>query len=396
MFAGCGDGSGSSSNSGNGGNGGNNGNGNNAVVYDDTTALCFNSSGSNTVSIKIEGTLGTIPELEFSKDGQNWTPIVLVDGGTVEVTALSNREKVYLRAQNTNNSFSESVFKYIQFVFTGDGTIAASGNIMSLLDKTLNSTEIPCDYCFYDLFKNCASLTRAPVLPATTLTSHCYHSMFKGCTKLVAAPVLPALTMKSQCYDSMFMGCTSLKTAPDLLAEALDSGCYLSMFSDCTSLKTAPDLLAESLTFLCYSEMFKGCISLETAPNLPATLLDISCYSSMFEGCTKLVVAPVLPALTMKSQCYFSMFSGCTSLKTAPDLLAESLVYGCYGGMFNGCTSLNYLKVFFTDWAEGIDATLDWVNGVTSLVGTFYHKAGLNVSTKDATHVPVNFSTQTF
>ncbi|MBO7516720.1 MAG: hypothetical protein J6T61_03140, partial [Spirochaetia bacterium] len=91
-LAGCGDGSGSSSHGGNGG-------GNNAVVYDDTTALCFNSSGSNTVSIKIEGTLGTIPELEYSKDGQNWSPLVLVNNETVEVTDLSDGEKVYLRAQ---------------------------------------------------------------------------------------------------------------------------------------------------------------------------------------------------------------------------------------------------------------------------------------------------------
>ena len=341
---GCGDGSSSHRKGGNGGGG------NNAVVYDDTTPLCFNSSGSTSVSIKINGTLGgNIPALEYSKDGQNWTPIVLENGETVEVTALSDGEKVYLRAQNTNNSFSEDVFNFIQFIFTGDGsTIAASGNIMSLLDKTLNSTEIPCDGCFCYLFKNCATLTRAPALPATILTSSCYAYMFYGCTSLVTAPALPAETLASSCYQNMFEGCTSLETAPDLPATTLASSCYQNMFSGCTSLVTAPDL--------------------------PVTELVMSCYAGMFSGCTNLVTAPKLPATVLANYCYKAMFAVCTSLVNAPALPAETLATDCYYQMFLNCTNLNYLKVSFKTWGT---QTYYWVQNV-SATGTFICPAALD------------------
>ena len=80
-IAGCGGGGGNSSDD-NGGGGGGDG---------DTAGLCFTSSGSTVVSIRINGSLGgNIPALEYSKDGQNWTPIVLENGETVEVTALSD------------------------------------------------------------------------------------------------------------------------------------------------------------------------------------------------------------------------------------------------------------------------------------------------------------------
>ena len=49
------------------------------------------------------------------------------------------------------------------------------------------------------MFSSCTSLTQAPALPATTLTSGCYSSMFKGCTSLTSAPTLPATTLADYC-----------------------------------------------------------------------------------------------------------------------------------------------------------------------------------------------------
>ncbi len=254
-LAGCGGGGGSSSDDNGGG-----GNGGNVVVQD--IPLCFTSSGSTVVSIRINGTLDNIPALEYSKNGLNWSPIALVNDSTVEVTALSDGEKVYLRAQNTNNLFSVNFANYIQFVFTGSGTIEASGNIMSLLDKTLGSTEIPCDRCFYRLFKKCTALTRAPNLPAVSLTAGCYQEMFNGCTSLANAPALPAEILADWCYQDMFFGCTSLVNAPELSATTLADSCYSFMFDGCTSLVNAPELSATTLADSCYSFMFKGCTNL--------------------------------------------------------------------------------------------------------------------------------------
>ena len=357
-IAGCGGGGGSSSDD-NGGGGG----------TGDTAGLCFTSSRSTVVSIKINGTLDNIPALEYSKDGLNWSPIALVNGSTAEVTDLSDGEKVYLRARNSNNSFSKDELNNIQFIFAGDGSIAASGNIMSLLNKNCSGNSVQ-DYAFVSLFSGCTSLTAAPDLPATTLAVCCYYSMFKGCTSLTTAPDLPATTLAFSCYGNMFYGCTSLTTASDLPATSLAGCCYLGMFGGCTNLTTAPDL--------------------------PATTLAVSCYGSMFYGCKSLTTAPDLPATSLVSGCYGNMFGGCTNLTTAPDLPATSLAFNCYRLMFSGCSNLNYIKVYFTDWAEGIHATENWVYEVTNLVGTFYHKAGLDVSTKNGSHVPEHFIPETF
>ena len=117
----------------------------------------------------------------------------------------------------------------------------------------------------------------------------------------------------------------------------------------------------------------------------------------MFEGCTSLTKAPELPAKTLVEGCYAFMFDGCKSLVTAPELSATTLADYCYEGMFSGCTSLNYLKVSFDSWDAFTGSTTDWVEDVSS-AGRFCYKAGsgLDVSTKDDSHVPANFTPETF
>lgn len=89
------------------------------------------------------------------------------------------------------------------------GKIAASGNVMSLLDETCQRMDVP-DYCFNSLFNSCSSLTQAPELPATTLAMEAYSEMFAYCSNLTQAPDLPASTLNRNCYYSMFGGCTNL------------------------------------------------------------------------------------------------------------------------------------------------------------------------------------------
>ena len=60
------------------------------------------------------------------------------------------------------------------------------------------------------MFSNCAGLTQAPELPATTLADYCYRGMFSNCTSLTTAPELPAATLESDCYSEMFSGCSNL------------------------------------------------------------------------------------------------------------------------------------------------------------------------------------------
>ena len=143
--------------------------------------------------------------------------------------------------------------------FKMEGAIAASGSVMSLVDGNGESKTIPYDYCFRSLFEDCSSLTKAPELPATTVTEKCYAGMFWGCTNLTQAPELPATTLAKRCYNNMFSGCTSLTQAPKLPATTLADNCYNSMFSGCKSLTQAPELPATTLAERCYYRMFSGC-----------------------------------------------------------------------------------------------------------------------------------------
>ena len=287
------------------------------------------------VSIRKYGSLEA-PSLEYSNDLVEWTEFDFRTQPTIELAKAG--DKVYFRNADDGVAAGFSLSSHGYYAFNMSGSIAASGNIMSLIDKSCASTTIPCANCFYGLFENCTSLTSAPELPATTLAEYCYTAMFSGCTKLVTAPTLPATTLSESCYHSMFEGCTKLAAAPELPATTLTENCYGGMFYGCTSLATAPTLPATTLAEACYDCMFYGCTSLETAPALPATILAVNGYNSMFFGCTNLTTAPALPATTLAN--------------------------GCYNAMFRNCSKLNKVEVGFTDWGE--NNTSNWLNGVAA------------------------------
>ncbi|MBR5915422.1 MAG: hypothetical protein IKZ57_03115 [Spirochaetia bacterium] len=347
FVAGC-DNDSSSSNKGN--NGGGNGNGGGSSFTG--SYLCLKATGGSVdVKLKlrsINGTMSAVPSLEYSTDGSTWTAITLsnpAEGLTTEndITTLADGEKMYVRATSTNSFITEytpSVRVKSSFVFDGAGTVEASGNVMSLVDKTCESTSIPSEGCFASLFEGCTNLVSPPELPATSLQNNCYQGMFRDCSSLAAAPALPATALSVGCYNAMFYGCTALTSAPVL----------------------------------------------------PATTLTVDCYSGMFHGCTALTAAPVLPATTLAGFCYTSMFEGCTALTAAPELPAAILADSCYLNMFNGCTSLNSITVHFTLW-DPADATIGWVNGMSNTAGvTFTCPSTLNTDTKDVNHVLSNWT----
>ena len=339
--------------------------------------------------------LGINLDLQYSIDCTKWT--------TYSTTININQgQTICLRGNNpTGWSHSSSIYSYLSI--TGD--VSLSGNIMALLDNgaTLGEigdiTAIPCDYCFYDLFRGstgissvdedflpavnlkkncydgmfyqCTSLTNAPKLPSMNLTENCYRYMFHSCTSLATTPKLPATILADSCYYDMFNECTSLTTAPDLPATRLANSCYCQMFQDCSSLITAPVLPATTLKDYCYYYMFGACKSLTTAPVLPAMTLTEGCYQSMFDGCTSLTTAPYLPATNLTKDCYAYMFRDCKSLTTAPYLPATTLVNYCYRFMFSNCTLLNSIKIAYK--GNYSDTYFDyWVNGVASS-GIFYY-----------------------
>ncbi len=206
----------------------------------------------------------SIPNLEYSVNNGKWAT---VEAGT-EVTFGGANGTLRLRGTNINGTAS-AWNKYSTITFT-DKTVkvACTGDIRTLLNWKSYSTVDTQNARFCYLFKDCAVLTSAPELPATTLADECYDGMFMGCTSLTSAPELKATTLAYSCYNGMFMGCTSLTAAPELKATTLENSCYSNMFRNCTSLTSAPELKATTLQDCCYLEMFSGCKKLSTVTML--------------------------------------------------------------------------------------------------------------------------------
>lgn len=297
--------------------------GNFAMNYLRFTALEDNSS------VRWSNVQTYTPDIQYSKDGYTWTQY------TEEITV---NEGEFLMFKGDNWRSTGTGGGGIANYFETTGSFDLSGNIMSLLDSTLESVTIPIGDCFCNLFLHCNIVSAENlILPATTLMYRCYENLFSGCTSLTTAPALPAVVMASECYEGMFQGCTSLTSAPELPATTLAVSCYQNMFENCTALTTAPALPAETMYESCYMFMFRGCRSLVNAPALPAERLAFACYQGMF--------------------------SACTSLKTAPQL-HRYVERRCYQYMFQNCISLNSMSVEFTAWYSVQDVWNQWVNNV--------------------------------
>ena len=199
--------------------------------------LCFTAVGSD-MTVKYGndynyagGMKNAGINFQYSTDGQNWTEWVL--GETqFDPISIPVGTKLYLRGNNPNGVYSPNGPANECFTFTGSGTINASGNIQSLIDPTMERTDVP-ENCFKNMFNNCTSLVSAPALPATTLADSCYYNMFYSCSNLAQAPVLPATTLADSCYNGMFWDCSNMTQAPALPATTLADRCYDNMFSGC-------------------------------------------------------------------------------------------------------------------------------------------------------------------
>ena len=228
-----------------------------------TTYITFTANGEQKFMMTTEGGY-TISGLEYSVNNGKWTT---VEAGT-EVPFGGTNGDLRLRGISPNGSATDwyacSTIKFTE----ANVNVACTGDIRTLLDWRIYNIVGTNNARFCSLFKDCAVLTSAPELPATTLADFCYQRMFEGCTSLKTAPILPAENLARKCYSDMFDGCTSLVKAPALPAMVLTDYCYSSMFMNCTSLESAPELPATKLAKYCYSYMFYGCENLSSVTML--------------------------------------------------------------------------------------------------------------------------------
>ena len=266
-------------------------------IVDDPTQPLYLRSLANGSTVFMDGSSSYVDDSTFesSTDGTTWTDLHL---GSANAITLNWGQGVYIRAKAARTVFPTSggtVPCYIGMT----GNIEAYHNVYSVLSPNfaaISDLTTVGNYCLQALFS-----------PGTTSDTSTARN-----TALTKAPLLPATTLSNFCYSAMFLFCTSLHTPPQLNATALAASCYNNMF-DQSGLTTAPVLPATIAMSQCYQRMFKGC-ALTNPPDLPATTLSSSCYKSMFENCAVLTKTPLLPATTLSANGYQTMFKGCSSL----------------------------------------------------------------------------------
>ena len=198
------------------------------LVDDITKPLTFRATkDGSTVKLTKNGTPSG--DFQTSRDGGNTWSDYTIDS----VITLKTGDEVSFRAKSDRSAQTEMVY----FYFRMTGKIEAWHNVMSLYRTNDFATyKSVVDCAFGRLLAWCPSLTKAPVLPATTLAYSCYWEMFAGCQSLEKAPELPATALAVDCYYGMFRSCWSLVKAPELTATTLAKRCYDWMFDGCGSL----------------------------------------------------------------------------------------------------------------------------------------------------------------
>ena len=300
--------------------------------------LTFTADQPQTFKVSTNKSYTLDESIQYSLNGGVWTKL---DVGT-EITFGGDNGALRLRGKSSGGTASSnSKYAFISF---GDSKVkvTCSGDIRTLVDYDNYVTVSTANARFCYLFRDCASLTTAPELPATTLDSYCYYGMFYKCAGLTTAPELPATTLAPYCYQNMFLYCAGLTTAPKLPATTLADYCYKAMFYHCAGLTTAPELPATVLADYCYYQMFRGCTGLTVAPELPATVLADYCYHDMFRDCKKLDNITMLATDISAAYCLTDWVSGVASTGTFTKAAAMTSLTTGVSGIPEGWTVKNY------------------------------------------------------
>ena len=169
-------------------------------------------------------------------------------------------------------------------------------------------------------FRDCKSLTQAPVLPAGVTNM---KSCFYNCEGLTQAPEIPeSVTNMENCFN----GCKNLTQISPFPANAKVTNMN-ACFVKCENLTQVPALPA-SVTDI--TNCFRKCKNLTQAPEIPASVTEMA---GCFSECIKLTKAP--SAIPKGVTNLHSCFSFCRKLTKAP-VIPKSVTYMKYCFKFCG------------------------------------------------------------
>lgn len=243
--------------------------------------------------------------IEYSlNEGKDWTPYTAAfDLSAGQVACIRGTRTNY-----KNDSGDQYGTPSSNPIFTANALCYISGNIMTLLKDENNLSESAFQGAFS---KGKTELTNIDIDPESPL-------------------ILPVTTLSRKCYMQMFRNCTSLTRAPVFRAEVVNYRSCYNMFRDCIGLTSAKgiELPAMTLAIDCYRELFRGCTSLASAaPKLPAPTLVKECYRQMFSS-TKITSLVCLATDISAENCTNEWMSGVTNNNSRTFYKASSMSVG--------------------------------------------------------------------
>jgi len=185
---------------------------------------------SSGAAVKLEERGGTGPtvNLQYKTANSSWTSYT--EGDIIPVN-----EGDYVQFKGDNSTFAYDPWSG-RHSFVTSGTFALSGNVMSLLDSTLESRTISAEYALYGMFGG-TGITRAPLLPASSLYDGAYFDIFNGCSGLLSGADLPATYVPRAAYQNMYWGCDHMTYGGHIYGTSFYGGADLgSMFRNCSML----------------------------------------------------------------------------------------------------------------------------------------------------------------
>lgn len=277
----------------------------------------------------------TTPVVTFSDNGTKYVCRVTGINGKYanSNTAMLRVEKAVIKSWNigaasagvyydgTSQGNSNAVATLYE-----DGTLALTGT-GNIMEYDSNSTILP-PWCTGEYAFKVTGYTIAP-----TLTVRSMSIMFKGCANLTRASVIPdgVTTM-----ENAYAGCSALKTVADI-PEGVEN--LSGAFAGCKFLKEAP-VIPSSVTNM--HNTFIGCTSLQKAPIIPEKVTNME---GTFEGCFSLTTASTIPASVTNLR---NVYANCPQL--TGDILIKSGADANYSTMFQGSVLIPgaSLKVNYT------------------------------------------------
>ena len=217
---------------------------NHAYKYDEKPDYFWIECRSSTAAIYIDDsnwrTGGEYDlHLECSFDGgETWEP------WSDLYADLEQGDKMLLRSTQVNTAMNTGEGNFLRFASdSSNDRFNIGGDIMTLVDGTGKTTEIPTNNYFNHFFYqfNVVDASEFKFTSAKKLKYRCFGNMFRDCIYLTAAPKVigrNVVEYAEQCYQAVFNGCTGLTKAP--VIETLSIGAavrpFQGLFINCTNL----------------------------------------------------------------------------------------------------------------------------------------------------------------